>query len=134
MFAPDLKENLAKADGFAANAIKQFDAYALKNGMDVPAEEVMVLEDGFHAPLICSLDLAAEGLGVIIWATGYSNDYSLVQLPILDSDHYPSADRGIPRYPGLYFLGLGWMNKFKTGLLMGIGESAQYLAEVICRE
>lgn len=134
VFAPDLKENLAKADGFAANAIKQIDAYVLKNGMDVPEEEVMILDDGFRAPVIHSLDLAAEGIGVMIWATGYSNDYSLVQLPILDSYNYPSADRGVTRYPGLYFLGMNWMNKFKTGFLMGVGESAQYLAEVICRE
>jgi hypothetical protein len=34
----------------------------------------------------------------------------------------------------LYFIGLAWMNKFKSGLLMGVGEAAQYLAEVICRE
>lgn len=133
VFAPDLKENLAKADGFAANAIKQIDAYVLKNAMDAPEEEVMILDDGFRARVIHSLDLAAEGIGVMIWATGYSNDYSLVQLPLLDSYNYPSADRGVTRYPGLYFLGMNWMNKFKTGFLMGVGESAQYLAEVICR-
>ena len=134
VFAPDLMENLAKADGFAANAIKQFDAYALKNALDVPVEEAVILEDGFRAPVIRSLDLAAEGIGVIIWATGYSNDYSLVKLPLLDSYNYPSADRGVTRYPGLYFLGMNWMNKFKTGFLMGVGEAAQYLVEVICRE
>ncbi len=102
--------------------------------MDVPVEEVTTLDDGFRTPVIHSLDLAAEGIGVMIWATGYSNDYSLVQLPILDSYNYPSADRGVTRYPGLYFLGMNWMNKFKTGFLMGVAESAQYLAEVICRE
>jgi len=133
VFAPDLKENLAKADGFAANITKQIDAYILNHSMDIPSEDVMVLDDGFRAPVIHSLDLAAEGISVIIWATGYSNDYSLVGLPILDAYHYPIADRGVSRFPGLYFLGLAWMNKFTSGLLMGIGDSAQYLAEVISR-
>ena len=127
-------ENLAKADGFAANAIKQIDAYILKNAMDLPREEVKILDDGFHVPIIRSLDLVAEDIGVIIWATGYSNDYSLVQLPILDSDNYPIADRGVTNFPGLYFIGMNWMNKFKTGFLMGVGESTKYVAEVMCRE
>lgn len=134
IFAPDMKENLAKADSFAGNVIKQIDAYILKNAMDAPVEEVKILDDGFRAPVFHSIDLAAEGISVIIWATGYSNDYSLVQLPILDSYNYPIADRGVTRHPGLYFLGMNWMNKFKTGFLMGVGESAQYLAEVICTE
>ena len=131
LFAPDLKENLAKSDGFAVNAMKQIDAYIVKNALAAPEEKVTILDDGFKAPLIDSLDIATAGLGVIIWATGYTSDYSLVQLPVLDADHYPDTDRGITRYPGLYFLGMAWMNKFKTGFLMGVGEAAQYLAEVI---
>ena len=134
VIAPDLKENLAKADGFADNFIKQFDAYILHHALNVPAEELMVLDDGFRAPVINSLDLAAEGIRVIIWACGYLNDYSLVGLPILDPYNYPSADRGVTSFPGLYFIGLAWMNMFKTGLLMGVGGAAQYMAEIICRE
>jgi putative flavoprotein involved in K+ transport len=131
IFAPDLKENLSKADGFAANALKQIDAYILKNGIEAPLDESIPLDDGFHAPVITSLELEASGISVIVWATGYSFDYSMVQLPLLDAYRYPSANRGVTRHPGMYILGLGWMNKFKTGLLMGIGESAQYLSEVI---
>jgi putative flavoprotein involved in K+ transport len=130
-FAPDLKENLAKADGFATFALQQIDAFIQRNGLDIPEEEMTSLEDGFHAPVITSLELESSGISVIIWATGYAYDYKLVQLPLLDAYNYPAADRGVTRYPGLYFLGMGWMNKFKSGLLMGIGESAQYLFEVI---
>jgi len=134
VLAPDLKENLTKSDGFAADLIKQIDQYILKNALKLPAEEVLILDDAYSAPEIHSLNLLAEGVSTIIWATGYLNDYSLVQLPLLDSYGYPSTDRGITRYPGLYFLGLQWMNVFKSGFLMGIGESAQYVAEVLCRD
>lgn len=134
VIAPDLKENLAKSDGFAANAIKAFDEYILKNSLNIPAEEVVILDDGYRAPVILSLDLAAEGISVIVWATGYSIDLSLTQLPLLDSYGFPSADRGVTKYPGLYLLGMPWLNKFKSGFLMGVGESAQYLAEVIGKE
>ncbi len=134
VFAPDLKENLAKSDEFAANVIKSVDEYILRNAMDLPEERVTILDDGYRAPEICSLDLLAEGVNTIIWATGYSNDFSLVQLPVFDPYGYPATDRGITQYPGLYFLGLQWMNKFKSGFLMGVGESAQYLADAICKE
>jgi putative flavoprotein involved in K+ transport len=102
--------------------------------MDLPIEEVIVLNDGYRAPVIHELDLVAEGINVIIWATGYTNDFSLVQLPLLDSYGYPSTNRGVTGYPGFYFLGLPWMNMFRSGFLMGVGESAQYLAEVINKE
>jgi putative flavoprotein involved in K+ transport len=134
LFAADLKENLAKADGSAAFATNLIDEYIQKKGIDQPEEEVMKLDDGFRAPLIRSLDLAAEGISTIIWATGYLSDYSFVQLPILDADNFPSTERGVTKYPGLYFLGMTWMDKFKTGLFMGVGEAAQYLAEVISGE
>ncbi len=134
VFASDLKENLTKADGAAANILKMIDEYIRKNALNIPPGEVTILDDAYAAPEMNSLDLIAENVSAIIWATGYSNDFSLVQLPLLDSYGYPSTDRGITSYPGLYFLGLMWMNTFKSGFLMGIGESAQYLAEVICKE
>jgi putative flavoprotein involved in K+ transport len=77
------------------------------------------------------LDLAKEGIGTIIWACGYSKDFSYVKVPILDSYNYPVSDQGVTRFPGLFILGMNWMNKFKTGLFLGIAESAQHLAEII---
>jgi putative flavoprotein involved in K+ transport len=133
-FAPDLKENLAKADGFAAMILKLIEEYIQKNNLDLPVEEVKIFDDGYRAPVIQTIDLAAEGISVIIWASGYSRDYSLVQVPVVDAYNFPSTDRGVTSYPGLYFLGLIWMNTFKSGFLLEIGNSAQYLADVICNK
>ncbi len=131
LFAPDLKENLSRADGFYIFATRQIDGYILKNGLDVPTEETVVLDDGFRAPVIESLDLAREGICSIVWACGYSMDFSMVELDLLDPDHYPSADQGESRHPGLYFLGMNWMNKMKSGFLFGIADSARHVAEKI---
>ncbi len=133
MIAQDLKENLAAADGSAANILKMIDAYIIKNGMDAPTEDIQIFDDGFRAPVVTTLDLAAEGVSTIIWATGYLFE-SLVKLPLIDEYGYPIADRGVTSYPGLYFLGMPWMNKMKSGFILAIGESAQYLAEVICND
>ncbi len=134
VIAPDLKENLTRSDGAAANILKTIDEYIQKNALNLPTEEVTILDDAYGAPEMHSLDVISENVSAIIWATGYSNDYSLVQLPILDAYNYPVTNKGVTHYPGLYFLGLMWMNKFKSGFLMGISEFAQYLAEVICNE
>lgn len=133
LFAPDLKDNLSKGDAFTTNILKLIDEFIQNNGLDLPRAPVMVLDDGYRFPEITSLDLEASGICAIIWATGYSYDYSMVQVPLLDDYGYPATNRGVTAYPGLYMLGMPWMNVFKSGFLMGIAESSQYLAETICQ-
>ena len=41
---------------------------------------------------------------------------------------YPVTDRGATSVPGLYFMGLNWMVKRKSGLLYGVGDDAQHVA------
>jgi putative flavoprotein involved in K+ transport len=52
-------------------------------------------------------------------------------LPVFDSDGYPIQERGVTRYPGLFFVGLPWLHKRKSGLLMGVGEDAEFIAAAI---
>jgi putative flavoprotein involved in K+ transport len=37
-------------------------------------------------------------------------------------------------YPGLYFVGLPWLHKPKSGLLLGVGEDAAYIAAQITEQ
>ena len=74
------------------------------------------------------LNLQGEGISTVVWATGYAFDFSLVKLPVVDSDGYPIQKRGVTRYPGLYFLGLPWLYSRRSGILFGVGDDAAYLA------
>lgn len=89
------------------------------------------MNNGYEAEIIEELDLKAEGINSVIWATGYKYDFSWVDFPILDQDGYPIQDRGVSEVPGLYFLGLHFMYKRRSGLLWGVGEDAAHIAEVI---
>jgi putative flavoprotein involved in K+ transport len=129
--APDLQENLAKADTFEADTVRLIDAYIERNGLDVPVEKLPELRDGYDAEIIRELDLKAAGITTLIWAIGYTADYSLVKLPVVDADGYPLQRRGITEYPGLYFAGLHWLHTFKSGILLGVGEDAAYVASAI---
>jgi Pyridine nucleotide-disulphide oxidoreductase len=89
------------------------------------------ISDGYEQVQIPELDLKASGISTVIWATGYSFDFSLVKLPVLDTDGYPTQKRGVTAYEGLYFLGMPWLHKRKSGILFGVGDDAAYLAERI---
>src|SRR5262249_44645840 len=80
---------------------------------------------------LSELDLEKANINTVIWATGYSFDFSMVKLPIFDSDGYPIQQRGITGYPGLYFVGLPWSHNAKSGLLFGVAQDAAHIASSI---
>jgi putative flavoprotein involved in K+ transport len=128
ILAPDLKETLAKVDQFESDTLKQVDDHIIRTGLSAPPEEVPRLRDGYEQEQITELDLNAAGVSTVIWATGYTFDFSLVKLPIVDSDGYPLQKRGVTRFEGLYFLGMPWLHNRRSGLLFGVGDDAAYLA------
>ena len=131
ILAPNLHETLANTDRAELSFIKAVDAYIEKQGLNLPPESVPQLRDGLDQPQILELDLADAGISVVIWATGFAYDYSLVKLPVTDGDGFPVSKRGVTDYPGLYFLGMPYLYKQRSGLVGGVGEDADYLAQHI---
>jgi putative flavoprotein involved in K+ transport len=128
ILAPDLKETLAKVDQFESDTLKLVDDHIIRMGLSAPPEEVPRLRDGYEQEQITELDLNAAGVSTMIWATGYAFDFSLVKLPVVDSDGYPLQKRGVTRFEGLYFLGMPWLHNRRSGILFGVGDDAVYLA------
>lgn len=131
ILAPDLHENLHKADQLELNILRMADDYIARNNIDAPLEQIPVLTDAFQAPEIDHLDLKAAGITSIIWALGYHYDFSLVKLPVFDDFGYPISKDGETSFPGLYFAGLPWIPFPKTGLLLGVAEQAALVAKMI---
>jgi putative flavoprotein involved in K+ transport len=129
--APDLRESLARIDQFEVEMLKRIDGYIARRGLQAPAADVPRLDDGNHADIIRELDLKAAGITVVIWATGYTFDFDLVKLPILDAAGFPVQLSGETAYPGLYFVGLPWLPKLKSAFLFGVGENAEHVASQI---
>lgn len=70
----------------------------------------------------------------IIWATGFKSDYSYIDITnksVFDEEGYPIHNRGVTAETGLYFIGLPWQYRRGSGLLLGVGTDAKYLAERI---
>jgi putative flavoprotein involved in K+ transport len=131
ILAPDLKENLGKADQLEAQFIRMIDEYIEKMSLDAPTESLPRLEDGYAASDWTSLNLRSARIQTIIWAMGYSFDFSLVKLPVFDSFGFPIQKYGLTRVRGLYFVGMPWLLNQKTGLLVGVGELAESIAASI---
>ena len=131
--APDLTENLAKADKFEDELVKQVDGYIEKKGMEVPVETLPELRDGYEAEVILEMDLKSAGINTVIWATGYKFDFGMVKLPVFDDDGYPVQKRGVTEYPGLYFVGLPFLHTGNSGLLSGVGDDAAHVVSAIAQ-
>jgi putative flavoprotein involved in K+ transport len=132
--APDLQENLARADKASDDFKHAVDALVRRTGMAVTEPEPDPIDEvrsdaGRHAPT--ALDLKAAAITTVIWATGYRFDYSWVHLPVFDDYGFPVQQRGVTRFPGLYFLGMHFLYNRKSGILLGVGEDAAHIAAAI---
>jgi putative flavoprotein involved in K+ transport len=57
-----------------------------------------------------------------------------MHLSIFANGSWPKHIRGATSVPGLYFLGLPWLYKWKSAFLFGVGEDAQHLATQIAAD
>ena len=127
MLKPDLKESLAKADKAEKDIVGMIDRYIEANGIDAPQETLPDFQDGYSSEVITELDLGSANINTIIWAIGYTFDYSLVRLPITDEEGFPIQQRGVTQYPGLYFVGTSWLYRRNSTTLPGVNEDVEYI-------
>ena len=71
-------------------------------------------------------------VGNVIWCTGFRQDFSWIDLPVVGEDGWPEEERGVvPSAPGLYFAGLAFQYAFSSMLILGAGQDAEYVANRI---
>lgn len=135
-WADDLQATLRAGDQQYRAFLVEVDAYVARTGLDVPngpeADDIFGDRSRIASPESPStLDLRAERVGAVIWATGYTLDFSWIEIPVFDVSGTPQQRRGATSAPGLYFLGLHWMHKAKSSFLCGVGEDAAHIAACI---
>lgn len=73
------------------------------------------------------IDLIDQGIGTIMWATGYRREYPWLKLDVFDAQGEILNDGGVCPYPGLYVLGLNFMRHRSSSFLDGVGRDAEAL-------
>ncbi|MDP3263573.1 MAG: NAD(P)/FAD-dependent oxidoreductase [Tabrizicola sp.] len=133
-FAGDLGANIAKGDADYLAVLDEADAWARRNGVDLPDDpqaRVMLPDPACVTRPILSLDLQAEGITSIVWATGYDFDFNWLKLDVLDATGRPRHQRGVSAEPGLYFLGLPWQARRGSAFIWGVWHDARHVADHI---
>lgn len=132
--APDLAQSLANGDAIYSAFLDMVDAHVERHGLNMPedpAARTVLPDPPCVVEPIRRLDLGAEGIGAVIWATGYGLDFGWIDVPVLDARGEPVHRGGITEVPGLYFLGLQWLSKMSSSFLSGVGDDAADLADHI---
>ncbi|ENN89741.1 FAD dependent oxidoreductase [Rhizobium freirei PRF 81] len=133
-FSEDLAQNLARGDVNYMALLDEADDYVARNGIDLPADpEARRIEpepDCVAKPIL-SLNLGQAGIRTIIWATGFSSDYSWLKMDIFDEHGRPKHQRGVSAERGIYFLGLPWQSRRGSSFIWGVWHDAKHLADRI---
>ncbi len=135
-FDDDLARNMLAADDFAERFCAMVDDYIAREAIVAPPADASNSDFGgvrrARAPAAPLAIRAGEtGIGSVVWATGFRYDFSWVEAASFDAFGYPVQERGASAIPGLFFLGLNWMHKRKSGIIYGVGDDAEYLAPMI---
>lgn len=136
-FAGDLADNIAGGDAYYLSMLEEADAYVRRNGLDLPEEpEAHVIDPA--PPCVTdplrALDLAEAGVTSIIWATGFSRDYSWLKVDTFDDRGAPRHQRGVSFEPGIYFLGLPWQSRRGSTFIWGVWHDAKHVADHIATQ
>ena len=66
----------------------------------------------------------------VVWCTGFRQDFSWIELPVMDEDGWPLERRGVVESaPGLFFVGLAFQFAFASMLVGGAGRDAAYVVK-----
>jgi putative flavoprotein involved in K+ transport len=133
LFGSALEANVTDADERLHRLLRRIDEHigARADPRAFPPAETIAPIRVPAAPL--AIDLAADGISTIIWATGYRRDYPWLHVPhVVGSDGGILHDRGRTVVPGLFVLGTRWQYRMTSHQIGGVGADAAFLAERIC--
>ena len=133
-FQPNAADHVRFGDGFSQVMKGMIEEYIGKAHLDAPAPE----PDKADLPdenVECvshetTLNLEDHDISAIIWSTGFDGDFKYLKLPVFNENGALIHNEGITEITGLYFVGLPWLRKRKSGLIYGIEEDA----EIICQK
>ncbi|RTL49550.1 MAG: MSMEG_0569 family flavin-dependent oxidoreductase [Bradyrhizobiaceae bacterium] len=129
-FSDDLAKNLDSADSVYNGICGLIDKHIAENNIEAPVTpHYQPVWTPGEVPM--TLDPASAGITGVVWATGFTSDWSWVDLPIFNGGNYPAHIRGVTAMDGVYVLGLPWLHTWGSGRFVGVGRDAENLLKHI---
>ena len=124
--ADDLIRTTVAADVKLAALLQRLDQFAERSGIgeavDPPEPFTPIWPAFAQAPP--TLDLRAEGIHSVVWATGYRREYPWLKVPVLDRRGEIRHTGGVTDHPGLYVIGLHFLRRRHSNFIDGVGADA----------
>ena len=130
-FEDDPAQNVREGDENYLSLLAEADAWVAREGADYPLEEeakIIGPDPACMTNPTLEIDLAAEGVTTIIWATGYRQDFSWLEVDSFDAKGAPLHREGVSAVEGVYFLGLPWLSMRGSSFIWGVYVDAERIA------
>ncbi len=130
LFSGSLRNQCALADLKMNRLLDSFDQWACRCGVHdalAPPERFLPTIVDHRPPL--EIDLTSGEIRTVIWATGYRQDLSWLQVPVLDRKGRLQHDGGVTDSPGLVALGLPFLRRRKSSFMHGSTDDVRDLAQ-----
>jgi putative flavoprotein involved in K+ transport len=123
----NLAEAVAGSHGRMERLLKRIDVFADAAG--APAEAWPARFAVGMSP--ATLDLAADGIRTVIWATGFVRNYRWLHVPVLDASNEIIHTGGVTTSTGLYVIGLRFLRRRDASFIGAVrGDAAELAAEL----
>jgi putative flavoprotein involved in K+ transport len=131
-------EYVRNADAKSEELRNKIDVFIEEQGLTVaqpdldPADKSLAADE--QVDYLTRLNLNEAGVSTIIWCTGFTADFSWIDLPVTEASGKPVHHNGEAPVPGIYFIGFPWLSKRKSGVVLGIDEDARHISELILQD
>lgn len=130
VFGTNLDADMGRSEERLRALLDRFDAAADERGLDAeldhPSRPIPIRLPG-HLEGPSPLD----GIGAVVWATGYRRSYPWLGVDVLDGRSEIVHRRGVTPVDGLYVLGLRFQWTRGSHFIDGVGEDARFVADRI---
>ncbi len=128
-FDDGLAETVRNADQQLIATLAKIDEFSTVMGLDDKVGPKEVVAPTELRPTPTELDLRAEGISTVLWATGYRRSYPWLKVPVLDERGEIRHRGGVTEEPGLYVLGLRFQRRKNSNFIDGVGNDAAELTQ-----
>ena len=130
-FGTDLAQTVTNAEVNAVRFRRAVDDYVHRTGSDAPPGSSESPTETWLPGRDRPQQLRAAELGSVVWATGFTADWSWLPAGAVDAFGQPRQYRGVSPLSGLFFLGLKWQHRRSSHTIDGVGRDAGHLADHI---
>ena len=128
-FADDVVSTTAAADVKLAALLQRIDEFATQSGIESGEREPFTPIWPLFMHDSTPLAMRTWDIRTIVWATGYRRAYRWLQVPVIDSKGEIRHRGGVTSFPGLYAIGLYFLQQRNSNFIDGVGADAFRLAE-----